>query len=115
MILRVALTSLLFCFFTTSADTSTIAKDVTRNPPAAVQVYRPRSPDEVCGNSYAVAALSKWLGEWKDKRSRGRPGDGGSRSPGCGEDSGEESEVRGWGMCRIFMYCFNPPLQLVLL
>ncbi|CAN0575195.1 unnamed protein product [Ectocarpus sp. 12 AP-2014] len=57
-----------------------------------LQVYRPRSPDEVCGNAMQMAALSKWLGEWKEKRKRGRGGDRAGPSPGSGEDSGEESE-----------------------
>ncbi|CAN0265327.1 unnamed protein product, partial [Ectocarpus sp. 12 AP-2014] len=56
------------------------------------EVYRPRSPDEVCGNAMQMAALSKWLGEWKEKRKRGRGGDRAGPSPGSGEDSGEESE-----------------------
>lgn len=61
------------------------------------QVYRPRSPEEVCGNPGVMAALSMWLGEWKEKRRRGGPGDGsgsGRKASGGGDDSGEESEVQ---------------------
>lgn len=60
-------------------------------------MYRPRSPEEVCGNPGVMAALSMWLGEWKEKRRRGGPGDGsgrGLRASGSGDDSGEESEVQ---------------------
>lgn len=38
-----------------------------------------------------------WLGEWKEKRRRGGPGDGsgsGRKASGGGDDSGEESEVQ---------------------
>lgn len=57
------------------------------------QVYRPRSPEEICGNPATMSALSKWLGEWKDKRRRGKPGGDSRPTPDSGEDSGEESEV----------------------
>ncbi|CAN0567752.1 unnamed protein product, partial [Ectocarpus sp. 12 AP-2014] len=70
--------------------------------------YRPRSPDEVCGNAMQMAALSKWLGEWKEKRKRRGGGDRAGPSPGSGEDSGEESEDEDARLCNMAMLC-GPP------
>lgn len=57
------------------------------------QVYRPRSPDEMCGNTQTIAALSAWLGEWKQKRGRGRAGDDDAAVPGESDDGEDSDEV----------------------
>ncbi|CAM9659494.1 unnamed protein product, partial [Sphacelaria rigidula] len=80
------------------------------------EVYRPRSPDEMCGNAQTIAALSAWLGEWKQKRGRGGAGDGdaaGTRGSDDGEDSdeweyrfGADSGSEGdMGLCNMAMLC----------
>lgn len=66
-------------------------------------MYRPRSPEEVCGNPHVVTALSRWLAEWKERRRRsgggGRAGDGGEGGSGQESDVSENIEIKRVCVC----------------
>lgn len=46
----------------------------------------------MCGNPQTVAALSRWLGDWKERRRRGGTGDGDGRVSEERDNDGDESD-----------------------
>ncbi|CAN0169526.1 unnamed protein product, partial [Discosporangium mesarthrocarpum] len=94
------------------------AREKRRQAPANAlwtEVYRPRGPDEVCGNAPTMMALSRWLSDWKERRNGSGTAGGEGREGGvsadgewdweaCSDEKGLGS-AGGGGLCNMLMLC----------